>query len=136
LFARFPAPPHLERIWIDRAGLGDDEISFRKACYFAVVSGGSLYRLATSPFLSRRETHAFLTAPEGLSFAAALMFATARSYTDDVVLARRIAASKLALAAVRAQPFWREAARFFATTREEFAVLKVWAAERGVELDF
>ena len=56
LFARFPAPAHLERIWLDAAGLDREEIAFRKLCYFAVVSGESLYRLATSPFLSRRET--------------------------------------------------------------------------------
>ena len=50
-----------------------------------------------------------------MTFAQALSWAIARSYTDDQGLARRIAASKLALADVRAQPFWREATRFFAT---------------------
>jgi hypothetical protein len=115
LFARFPAPAHLDRIWLETAGLDRNEIAFRKACWFAVVSGGSLYRLATSTFLSRRETHAFLTAPQGMTFAQALSHAIARSYTEDVGLARRIAASKLALADFRAQPFWREATRFFAT---------------------
>ena len=67
LFVRFPAPAHLERIWLDTAGLDREEIAFRKACWFAVVSGASLYRLVTSPFLSRRETYAFLTAPHGLT---------------------------------------------------------------------
>ena len=80
-----------------------------------VVSGGSLYRLATSSFLSRRETHAFLTAPRVMTFAQALTWAIARSYTEDAGLGCRIAASKLALADFRAQPFWREATRFFAT---------------------
>jgi hypothetical protein len=115
LFARFPAPAHLERIWLETAGLDRKEIAFRKLCWFAVVSGESLFRLATSSFLSRRETHAFLTPPQGMTFAQALTHAIARSYTEDAGLARRIAASKLALADVRAQPFWREANRFFAT---------------------
>lgn len=68
----------------------------------------------TSPYLSRRETHAFLAVTGEMSFAKAWAYALARSYTQDDAQARRIASSKLAQAEFRAQPFWREAARFFA----------------------
>lgn len=110
VFAIYPVPPHLERVWLGEP-LDPAERTRRKTWYIEVAQGRSLYRSCTSDVLSRKETHRFLAPPVSLSFREALWHAVARSYTDDLGLALRIARSKVARDAVT--PFWREVARFF-----------------------
>src|SRR5262245_9666101 len=76
-FARYPVAAHLERLWIeDFAGdfvdrltpLDDDPVFRRNASllrrwYLVVAQGGSLYKQHTSPYLTKLETHHFLTPP-------------------------------------------------------------------------
>lgn len=115
LFARYPVPAPLERIWLDCHGLDAAEVALRKRWYLTVAQGGSLYKTQAKDWLSRREVHAFLNPPVDLSFEAAFWLAIARSYTDDLGVALRIARSKIASAprTRKAHAFWREAARFF-----------------------
>ncbi|GLS23511.1 hypothetical protein GCM10007874_65320 [Labrys miyagiensis] len=114
LFARYPVPAPLERIWQEEGtGLTTAEIAERKRWYIAVAQGGSLYKAYASNWLSRKEVHLFLNPPGDLSFNEALWQAVARSYTDDVGLALRIARSKIARMLRNAFAFWREVARFF-----------------------
>src|SRR5215470_15636739 len=80
LFARYPVAEHLERIWIDAAGLERDEIILRKRWYILAAGGGSLYRAGAGVWLSRKEVHAFLNPPPGLGFQTAIWQAIARSY--------------------------------------------------------
>lgn len=115
LFARYPVPAPLEHIWSGPAGLGASEVKERRRWYLVAAQGGSLYKECAKELLSRMEVHAFLHPPVALSFEAAFWQAIARSYTDDVGVALRIARSKIAVAprTPKAHAFWREAARFF-----------------------
>ncbi len=122
LFARYPVAEHLEQIWIDSDGLAREEIFLRKRWYIAAAGGGSLYKAGAGAWLTRKEVHAFLNAPPGLGFDAAIWHAIARSYSNDAGTALRIAHSKIARTPRPAIGFWREVARFFCahpTTVEE-----------------
>jgi len=44
LFALYPVPATLERIWIDDTGLGADEVRLRRQWYVTAARGGSLYK--------------------------------------------------------------------------------------------
>jgi PcfJ-like protein len=113
LFARYPVPALLERIWIDQSGLATEEVRLRKHWYVAVARGESLYQAGAREWLTRKEVHAFLNAPIGLCFDGALWHAIARSTTDDAGLAMRIARSKIARTRRGELDFWRTVARFF-----------------------
>lgn len=122
LYGRYPVPAHLEAIWLDRRGLSQEEILLRKRWYVAAASGASLYKAEASAWLSRKEAHLFLNAGGDFSFEEAFCYAIARSATEDIGLASRIARTRIA-ASPRAQIEWqRELVRFFCAnpaTREE-----------------
>jgi hypothetical protein len=113
LFARYPVGDHLEEIWTDGSVLADDEVRLRKRWYIVAACGGSLYKEGAGAWLTRKEVHAFVNAPPGLGFEAALWQAIAGSYTDDPGAALRIARSRVARTPRAELGFWREAARFF-----------------------
>lgn len=122
LFARYPVPSHLEQVWLDHNGLDAEEIRLRKRWYIVAAQGGSLYKAGANEWLSRKEVHWFLNPPGELDITEAFWLAIARTYTDDVGLALRIAGSKIARMSRQELAFWRQAARFFVanpTTREE-----------------
>lgn len=113
LFARYPVPPALERIWIDDAGLDAEEVRLRRHWYVVAARGGSLYQAGAGQWLTRKELHAFLNPPAGLGFDAAFWQAIARSYVGEPGPALCIARSKIARAPRSEIAFWREVARFF-----------------------
>lgn len=113
LFARYAVPSHLERIWIEPGGLDPAEATLRRRWYVAAARGDSLYKAGASEWLSRKEVHAFLNAPEGLSFEEAFWQAITLGMTDDPALAMRIARSRIARMPRAELGFWREAVRFF-----------------------
>jgi hypothetical protein len=56
LFARFPAPAHLERIWLETAGLDREEIAFRKtatAIWRQSLGRHPAFRRAHAPVMAR-----------------------------------------------------------------------------------
>lgn len=113
LFALYPVPEMLERIWIDDTGLGADEVRLRRQWYVAAARGGSLYKAGASTWLTRKEVHAFLHPSVGLGFEEAFWEAIARSYTGDAAMALRIARSKIGRAPRGEITFWRTVVRFF-----------------------
>lgn len=113
LFALYPVPAMLERIWIDDAGLDAEEVRLRKRWYVVAARGESLYKAGASHWLTRKEVHAFLNPPVGLGFDEAFWHAVARSYVDEPGPAICIARSKIARAPRGETDFWREVARFF-----------------------
>jgi hypothetical protein len=113
LFALYPVPATLERIWVDDTGLGADEVHLRRHWYVVAARGGSLYKAGASTWLTRKEVHAFLNAPADLNFDEALWQAIACSHAGDPALALRIARSKIAGAPRGEMAFWREVTRFF-----------------------
>lgn len=113
LFARYPVPAHLEQIWLDSEGLAAAEIRLRKGWYVTAARGGSLYRTEAGEWLSRKEVHWFLNPPGELAFGEAFWVAIARTYTDDLGIALRIAHSRIASTPREELRFWREVARFF-----------------------
>ncbi|HEX6707755.1 MAG TPA: PcfJ domain-containing protein [Albitalea sp.] len=113
LFALYPVPVMLERIWLDDAGLGAEEVRLRKHWYVVAARGGSLYKAGAGNWLTRKEVHAFLNPPAGLGFDEAFWQAIARSYVDDPSRAMCIARSKIARSARGEIAFWRDVARFF-----------------------
>jgi hypothetical protein len=115
LFALYPVPAMLERIWIDDAGLEAEEVRLRKHWYVVAARGGSLYKAGANQWLTRKEVHAFLNPPAGLRFDEAFWHAIARSYVDAPGPAICIARSKIARAPRSELSFWREVARFFCT---------------------
>jgi len=113
LFAHYPVPAMLERVWIDHAGLDAQEVRLRKGWYVAAARGASLYKAGASQWLTRKEVHVFLNPPAGLGFAEAFWYAVARSYVDAPGPAVCVARSKIARSPRAEMPFWREVARFF-----------------------
>ncbi len=113
LFALYPVPAMLERIWIDDAGLGAEEVRLRKHWYVVAARGGSLYKAGAGDWLTRKEVHAFLNPPAGLGFEEAFWHAIARSNVGDPGVAMGIARSKIARKPRGELAFWREVARFF-----------------------
>jgi hypothetical protein len=122
LFARYAVPAHLERIWIEPAGLEPAEAMLRKRWYVAAARGDSLYKAGASEWLNRKEVHAFLCARGDLRFEEAFWLAIAQGMSEDAALALRIARSRIAATPRAELGFWREVARFFCThptSREE-----------------
>jgi PcfJ-like protein len=136
-FARYSVAPHLEAVWL--ADIADDFVDRvapldpraprpwgrpdLRAWAIIVGQGGSLYRQAAQPYLTRLETHHFLNAPPEIASAgAAFWYAFARANTGDTAAALRVARSKLDNFSV-ASSFWKEAARFFA--RERLATAEI-----------
>jgi hypothetical protein len=153
-FARYPAPAHLERIWIrdiDDDFVDDVRARARRAgqpafarpdllrWYVIAAQGGSLHKKVAHPYMSKLETHHFLNAPEQLTVDRAIWFAIARTQSEDTGLARRIAQTRFCDYSV-ASSFWREAARFFArnpTTIEEMNdLIDFIAAARAEDENF
>jgi hypothetical protein len=137
-FARYPVPAHLEQIWIrdveddfvddarplsvravgipDRRQVRERRASARPDLahwYIIATQGGSLHKQAAHPYLSKLETHHFLSASNQLSTQQAVWYATARALSDDERFAHRIAYTRLLDYSV-ASTFWRDVARFFA----------------------
>jgi hypothetical protein len=114
LYALYPVPAMLERIWIDDLGLGAEEVRLRRHWYIVAARGGSLYKEAgAGQWLTRKEVHAFLNPPAGLGFDEAFWHAIARSCAGEPGAAMRIARSKIARTPRGDVAFWREVARFF-----------------------
>lgn len=113
LYARYPVPAALERIWLDDTGLSADEVRLRRQWYVTTACGGSLHKVDAGTWLTRKEVHAFLHATAGLSFEGAFWEAIARSHTGDGAVALRIARSKIARTPRGEIEFWRAVVRFF-----------------------
>jgi hypothetical protein len=115
-FAHYAAALHLERAWLadlDEVGDVAGWPNFRR-CYVVAAQGGSPYRECLCQYLSRQESHYFLTAPPQVTASRpALWYAIARVHTEDVAVAISVAHSKLDGMPL-AEGFWREVARFFA----------------------
>lgn len=129
LFVRFRVPRILDQAWAvylqyepDARGLGVDPlpnhlrnsnlrtIDFR-AWYVCVATGGSLYKEHTKGFLTKRETHEFLCAPDRLDLCQAIVFAVARGAGANLGQAQRLACSRLAEKPF--DDFWFGVIRFF-----------------------
>ena len=128
-FARYRVAPHLEQVWIDE--VDDDFVDQHHRCptgamrragqpdlrrwYLIAAQGGSLYKLATHPYLSKLETHHFLTAPAEVASlqAGALVRGRARADATRKDVALKVAQSKIANYSI-ASSWWKEVARFFA----------------------
>jgi PcfJ-like protein len=127
-FAKYRVAQHLEQAWTDElhtgAGEGTGRIlagaeALERATdfchwYILAAQGASLHREFTRHYLSRRETHYFLTAPDEVtSTVRAFWYAIAQATAGDSETAVRISRSKIAAFPV-AWTFWRDAARYFA----------------------
>src|SRR5215470_10969492 len=127
-FARYRVAAHLENAWIDR--FTDDlvdrvgelpEIQPMRGSrpdlrrwYLVAAQGGSLYKQCTSAYLTKLETHHFLTAPDDVrSSQQALWYAVARAQIERGEIALRIGQSQLVRHSI-ASTWWKEVARFFA----------------------
>ncbi len=113
LFALYPVPAALERVWIDDAGLGADEVRLRRNWYIVAAKGGSLFKAGASAWLTRKEVHAFLNSPADLGFDEAVWQAIASSYASNTAQMSRIARSRIARTPRAEMTFWRGVARFF-----------------------
>lgn len=92
----------------------------RRDCFFAVGAGKSLFKaLFKEKGLSKKEVHTFLNSPHNLDYLETIIYSMARSYTDDVGLALRIAKSKFAQRHAQRDPYGppiiRDSVRFFCT---------------------
>jgi hypothetical protein len=132
VFARYPVPAHLEEFWlkdidddfVDSARPRHERAGWRPPgalprpdlirWYLVAAQGGSLYREATHPYLTKLETHHFLNAPAGCAGGArALWYAAARASAEQGIVATRVSRTKLTEFSI-ASSYWKEVARFFA----------------------
>ena len=115
LFRLYPVPGFLEAAWTSK-----DERRFHTAggtveftdWYIAVAQGRSLFGTCTKGYLSRRETHVFLKAPDRFSIRRNIWWARALCFGGDLGIAERIARSKLHRHDFSDQ-FWISVMRFF-----------------------
>lgn len=138
-FARYPAPRHLEAAWTgdplyriaddprrrDEMALpalpagvapASSTAADLRHWHILVAQGGSLHREATGTFLTKAETHHFVTAPAEVTTAAnAFWYAIARAAGANRPRAVALGTTKLADFSAGAS-FWREAARYFVRT--------------------
>ncbi len=125
-FAKYPAPAHLERVWIrdvDDDFVDDVRPRVRRGgqraapdllrWYLVATQGGSLHKQLAHPYLSKLETHHFLAAPDQLTADRAFWYAVARAQSDDTGVALKVSQTRLSDFSV-ASTFWRDVARFFA----------------------
>ncbi len=126
-FAKYPVAHHLDNAWIAGAPAiadrfqapghgeeGDGAIPDFRGWYIAVAQGGLLYKEAAHRYLTRLETHHFVTAPREVeSPLAAFWYAYARAQIGDTAAALRVARTRLVELPV-VSPFWQSVARFFA----------------------
>ena len=80
--------------------------------YVCVATGGSLYKEHTKTFLTKKETHLFLTSPHGLDLGQTLVAAVAQAAGAAPGMALRLARSKLAIQDLTSS-FWLDAIRYF-----------------------
>jgi hypothetical protein len=125
-FASYPVALHLERAWIDAVRTPAPRAHAVAACiehdhetpdfchwYIVAARGGSLHKQAAHAFLSKRETHHFLAAPDEVSSSRhAFWYALARAQGADLGTALRIAQSSLVRLPMTS-PIGKDAARFF-----------------------
>lgn len=138
-FAKFGVAPCLERTWLTADDYAPGEPDFRD-WYITAAQGRSLYREQAAEFLTRAETHHFLTAPAKIESAlAALWFAIAMAETGDTKAALEIARTRLVLQNPRDR-FWKDVARFFTrhrtTVQEMDEMIRYMAGAREAEPDF
>src|SRR5262245_29257201 len=121
---RYRVPAHLENAWldnftddfVDRVTMLADDRTNRVILrwYLAAAQGGSLYKQFASPYLSKLETHHFLTAPDEVTTSQrAFWYAVARAQGDCGDVARAVARSNLCRHSI-ASTWWKEVGRFFA----------------------
>lgn len=115
LFCAFPVPGFLEAAWTS-----EDERRFPTAggtveftdWYIAVAQGHSLFRTCAKGYLTKRETHFFLRAPDRFSIRRNIWWARALCFGGDLGIAERIARSSLHRFDF-GDGFWISVMRFF-----------------------
>ena len=146
-FAKYPVAHHLENAWIagtpaiadrfqapDHGVEGDGAIPDFRRWYIAVAQGRLLYKEAAHRYLTRLETHHFVTAPREVgSPLAAFWYAYARAQVAETAAALRVARTRLVELPV-VSPFWQSVARFFAhnptSIQEMNALIDFFAAAK------
>jgi hypothetical protein len=111
LYGKYSVGRHLQLVWMsDKYNLKGNEDD--KLFYVVAASGGSLYKECTKDFMTKKETHSFLTCPLKITFKEAIWYAFAKAHTDDIGIVTRIFKSKLVEKNYRSV-FWKETVRFF-----------------------
>jgi hypothetical protein len=97
-----------------------EELVLHKRWFAIAASGGSLFKQATKSFMTKMETHWFLTCPIKASFREAVIYAIARNYTDNIGILTRVMKSKLNtlkgvgwLGSFEHPSAWREVIHFY-----------------------
>jgi PcfJ-like protein len=151
-FVRFPVASHLERAWIDAVrtlaphardpARAEHDHALPDFCHWYIVAaqGGSLYKQVAHSFLSKRETHHFLSTPDDVnSCQQAVWYALARAQGADLGTTLRIAQSRLAQSPIT-WSFGKDIARFFArhpmTIAEMNDLLDFFRASKEADDDF
>jgi hypothetical protein len=113
-FAKYPVARHLEKVWIEATPNGHPELPDFHRWYIVVAQGGSLYRHAAHAYMSKLETHHFLTAPAVVDTPTrAFWYAFARAQVGDNKLVLKIARTKI-VGVSPLSSFWQDVARYFA----------------------
>ncbi len=129
MFTRYAVPKRVQSIWYfkqqQEAANGGrlranrkfipGEMRFkdeRIRCFMLVGAGKSLHKNLFKGFLSKKETHRFLTCRFNLDYYRCMFYTIARTFTDDDGLSLRIAQSKIGDMDYHS-PFYRDVVRFF-----------------------
>lgn len=95
VFNKYTVPDFLTNVWIESSNnLIRKQFDFKK-WYICVATGGSLYKEITKEFLTKKETHTFLTCAHKVNVEEALVYAIAKCEGANDGLALRIARSKI-----------------------------------------
>lgn len=116
IYGRYPVPGFLNDLWLNPKLEVGYAPGFRITTEWMVCAAGgrSLWKEFTKDFLTKKETHAFLTCRDDITVVQGLVYAMAKSYTDDIGRIHRLYASQKVCRLPLNAPETREIIRYFA----------------------
>lgn len=112
VFHKYTVPEFMFDIWVSKNTNNIRKQFDFKQWYICVAKGGSLYKEFAKDFLTKKETHIFLTCSHAVSIEEAVVYAIAKSEGAIDGIALRIAKSKINDKKIT--DYWKENIRWFA----------------------
>lgn len=117
VFHKYTVPEFMFDIWVEKATNNIRKQFDFKQWYICVATGGSLYKEITKEYLTKKETHTFLTCSHNINIEQALVYAIAKCEGAIDGIALRIARSKIN--DKRIDEYWKQNIRWFAKNTPE-----------------
>lgn len=112
VFHKYTVPDFMFDVWVDKNNNNIRKQFDFKKWYICVATGGSLYKEITKEFLTKKETHTFLTCSHNINIEQTLVYSIAKCEGAIDGIALRIARSKINDKKI--DEYWKQNIRWFA----------------------